>query len=215
MLRARSPLHRAQRLDEILAAVANLFDAVGPGLTLDRVADEVGLTRSTLYGYASTREELLLLLVDAELFAWFKEIDTPLRRCRTHTGVARVLTEHIIARPRLPPLLAQCGIVLEHNVSLEAAKRWKLRVHDGLLEAGLAIDAGLRLRSGTGSRFLLHVYACVVGLHSLSAPPPIAEKAIAESGLDALLIDFDTELRLAVRSLANAILTIPSTKEHP
>jgi AcrR family transcriptional regulator len=210
--RARSQANRAQRLADILQAAALLFDQVGPELTLDQVAAAVGLTRSTLYGYASTREELLLLLVDAELTDWFEGITPAVRRCRSAAGVARVIVEQVVARPRLAPLLAQCSIVFERNVSLDAAKQWKVRVHDQLLEAGRVIDTTLQTKPGCGARFLLHVHASVVGLHSLSSPPPIAAKAIAETGSTTLLVDFERELQVAIRSLAETLL-LP-TKEY-
>ncbi len=212
MQRARSPANRAQRLTDILHATALLFDQIGPDLTLDQVAGAVGLTRSTLYGYASTKEELLLLLVDAELTDWFVGITPAVRRCRTAAGVARVTVEQVVARPRLAPLLAQCSIVFERNVSLDAAKKWKVRVHDQLLEAGRVIDTTLQTRPGTGARFLLHVHASVVGLHSLASPPPIAAKAIAETALTALLVDFERELHVAIRSLAETL--IPTSKDY-
>jgi AcrR family transcriptional regulator len=210
--RARSQANRAQRLTDILEAAAILFDQNGPDVTLDQVATAVGLTRSTLYGYASTKEELLLLLVDAELTDWFVDIIAAVRRCRTAGGVARAIVEQVVARPRLAPLLAQCSIVFERNVSLDAAKQWKVRIHDQLREAGRVIDTTLQTRPGSGSRFLLHVHASVVGLHSLASPPPIAAKAIAETGLAVLLVDFDRELHVAVRSLAETLLT--TSKEY-
>jgi AcrR family transcriptional regulator len=209
--RARSQSNRAQRLADILREAALLFDQYGPDLTLDQVAGAVGLSRSTLYGYASTKEELLLLLVDAELTDWFTGITPAVRRCRTPAGVARAIVEQVLGRPRLAPLLAQCSIVFERNVSLNAAKQWKVRVHDQLLNVGRVIDTTLQTRQGSGARFLLHTYASVVGLHSLSDPPPIANKAIAETGLTGLLIDFDRELHLAIRSLAETLLINPAT----
>jgi Tetracyclin repressor-like, C-terminal domain len=121
--------------------------------------------------------------------------------------------DQFVARPRLAPLLTQCSIVFERNVSLDAAKQWKVRVHDQLLDAGRVIDTTLQTRPGTGARFLLHTYASVVGLHSLASPTPIAAKAIAETGLAALVVNFDRELHVAIRSLAETLLS--TSKERP
>jgi AcrR family transcriptional regulator len=206
--RARSSENRALRRAEILAAAAALFDA-GTDFSLDAVAKASGLTRTTLYGYASTREELLLHLVDAELSGWFTDIAPGIRRSRTPAGIARVLTQNVVARPRLAPLLTHCGIVFERNVSLAAVTQWKLRVHEQLMSTGQLIDHAVGTKTGSGARLLLHTHASVVGLHSLATPPPIAAKAIADSGIEGLTINFERELQLAVHSLAETILAKP------
>jgi AcrR family transcriptional regulator len=206
MLRARSDEAKAMRLEVILDAAAHWFDAVGPDLTLDQIAITAGLTRTTLYGYAATREEVLILLTARELDAWFAAVDPPLRRCRTSMGVARTLADTLMEADRLAPLLALCGTSFERNISLDAATTWKLNLHGHLIKTGTLIDRATRSRDGSGARLLLHVYASVTGLHSIAHPPPIAAKAIAEAGLSALRIDHEAELRMAIAALASTLL---------
>jgi AcrR family transcriptional regulator len=206
MLRARSDEAKAERLVAILDAAAQWFDAVGPDLTLDQVAATAGLTRTTLYGYAATREELLILLSTRELNTWFATVNPVLRRCRTSVGVARALADTLLDATRLAPLLALCGTVFERNISLEAATVWKQNLHDQLIETGTLIDRATRSRDGSGARLLLHTYASVTGLHSIANPPSVAAKAIAEAGLQGLRIDHETELRAAITIAASSFL---------
>lgn len=187
-------------------AAEQCFGSLGPELTLDQVAAATGLTRTTLYGYAATREELLVLLTERELDRWFNVVTPALRRAKTSTGVARAICAHIVDQPRLPPLLALCGSVFERNISLDAATRWKQHLHDQVLATGSVIDEATGSTQGSGARLLLHVHATVTGLYSVATPPPVAAKAIVDAGLGALQIDFATELRLAITALSSTIL---------
>lgn len=215
MQRARSDEAKAERLSAILDATAEWFDRAGSDLTLDQVAATAGLTRTTLYGYAATREELLVLLTGRELNEWFDDVTPMLRRCRTSVGVARTLTDTLLAAPRLAPLLALCGTVFERNISGDAAIAWKQNLHDYLLQTGSVIDLATRSRTGAGARLLLHVYASVTGLHGVAFPPPVAAKAIADAGLTGLLISHDAELRLAITALTSTLLQPAQRRSGP
>ncbi len=206
MQRARSAEAKTIRRAAILDATARCFDAVGTDLTLDQVAAAAGLTRSTLYGYAATREELLLLLTTREVDGFFDDLALGMRRRRSSAGVARLVADAVIARPRLAPLLASCSVVFERNISLEAAIRWKQHLHDQVLVIGAQIDSALGLGEGSGARFLLLAHAAVTGLHGVAFPPEVAAKAITEAGLDALHIDFADELIVSLTALAGALL---------
>lgn len=206
MQRARSPEAKAERVALILDATAEWFDAAGADLTLDQVAESAGLTRTTLYGYAATREELLVLLSERELTAWFADVEPALRRQRSATGIARTLTDTLLATARLAPLLALCGTVFERNISPAAALRWKQMLHDRLLAVGATIDVAAAAQPGSGARLLLHTYAAVTGLHAVAFPPTVAAKAIADGGLGALRIDYPTELRSAIHAAATTLL---------
>jgi AcrR family transcriptional regulator len=211
--RAKSAEAKAIRRAAILDATANWFDQVGAELTLDHVAQSAGLTRSTLYGYAATREELLLALTSREIAAWFEAVSSGLRRVRTTDGVARVVTTELLTRPRLPALLALCPTVFERNITDAAAAQWKLDLHEQVMSLGIAIDAITSARAGSGARFLLHAYAVVTGLHGIAFPPPIAAKAIADGALDLLRIDFETELTAAIAGAARAFLPASSRRK--
>jgi AcrR family transcriptional regulator len=206
MQRARSEAAKAERLAAIVDAAGACFDAEGIDVTLDQIAAASGLTRTTLYGYGSTKEEILLLLAEREVVEWFSVVTPALRRARSVNGVVGILSDSIVDRPRFTSVLALCGPVLERNVSLVAAIRWKQRLHDQVLLAGAAIDTATGTSAGSGARFLLHVAATTTGLYAMAIPPPVATLAIAQAGLHALNIDFDSELRVALAALGAALL---------
>ena len=66
--RARKPEEREIRREAILTAAAELFDAEGPqGAGLNAIAARAGFTKSNVYRYFESREEVLLSLFLAEL----------------------------------------------------------------------------------------------------------------------------------------------------
>jgi TetR/AcrR family transcriptional regulator len=206
MPRARSDEAKAQRFAEILAATADLFDEVGPDLSLQQVAARCGLARTSLYGYAQTKEELLLLLTAAELRSFFAHLDNAL-------GVgerpAVAVATAVAALPRLAPLLTVSPTVIESNVSFEAALAWKQQIHTSLLQTGGALDRLADAPKGSGARFLLHAYAVVTGLYLISNPAPIAAKAIDTGGFSELRIEFRGELLIALSALEHQLLPHP------
>jgi AcrR family transcriptional regulator len=204
--RARSDEAKTTRLLVILNATSQLFDEVGPAITLSQVAERSHLSRTTLYGYANTKEELLLLLTAAELQRFF---DGVAESIASGTSPAEAVVTAVGALPQLARLLAHTATVFEANVSLDAAVAWKVQVNAGLDHTGTLIDSQYNVAPGSGSRFLLHAYAAVTGLHTVAEPAPIAAQAIDSKNLIALRIDFHDELLIALHALQAALLPSP------
>jgi AcrR family transcriptional regulator len=204
--RARSDEAKATRLLTILRATSDLFHEVGQAITLSQVAERAHLSRTTLYGYASTKEELLLLLTASELHQFFEGVAFSIAR---GMSPADAVASTVTAQPQLASLLAHTATVFEANVSLDAAIAWKIQVNAGLTQTGALIDSQCTVAPGTGARFLLHAYAAVTGLHTVAEPAPIAAAAIDSAHLDALRIDFHHELVTALHALQSVLLPSP------
>jgi AcrR family transcriptional regulator len=212
MQRARSDAAKAQRFSEILTAAADLFDEMGPELSLQQVAGRCGMARTSLYGYAQTKEELLLLLAAAELRTFFNHLNTSLAEGeRPSVAVATA----VAALPRLAPLTTMISTVIESNVSFEAALAWKQQLHTSVVATGQVMDLQADAAPGSGARFLLHAYAVVTGLHLVANPAPIAAKAIEAGGFAELRLEFRGELLIALTALEQQLLpkhnAIPAT----
>lgn len=74
-IRARSPEHKQERMDAIMTAADTLF-AERPyhQITMGAIAEALGWSRSNLYKYASTQEEVFLALHSAKNRAWIEEL---------------------------------------------------------------------------------------------------------------------------------------------
>src|SRR5262245_14062240 len=78
-VRARKPEERELRRETILAAAAELFDDEGPqGAGLNAIASKAGFTKSNVYRYFESREEVLLSLLLRELEAFVPRIEARL-----------------------------------------------------------------------------------------------------------------------------------------
>ena len=74
-IRARSPEHKQERMAAIMEAADALF-AVRPyhQITMGTIAEKLGWSRSNLYKYAATREEIFLSLHSAKNRAWIDDL---------------------------------------------------------------------------------------------------------------------------------------------
>ena len=74
-MRARSPERKQERMEAIMAAADGLF-AERPyhQITMGTIAERLGWSRSNLYKYAATQEEVFLALHSAKNRAWVDEL---------------------------------------------------------------------------------------------------------------------------------------------
>jgi AcrR family transcriptional regulator len=205
------------RRDAILATASHLFDTTEYfDLTMAAVAAELGLAKGTLYLYFESKEELFLALTEAQLRAWLATTSAQLAALgpsTTHT-VAATLAQSLIERPQLTRLLALLHGVLEHNVSLATTLAFKRMLLDGLTMLGAQIEGCLpALPVGSGSRVLLRIHACLIGLRQLSDPAPIARSAIEADQMATFRIDFATELQATIEALLRGMRD-PGDRRH-
>ena len=204
--RARSEESKRDRREDILDAAEAVYEKRGfAAFTVAAVATRAAVAKGTLYLYFRTREELLLAVTDRLLSSWFDEIDRPLSRGATHLSPARVaqlLATGIVRRPLLASLLSLVGSVLEHNIDLAAAMRWKwnllgrVRITAALLARRLGLSS-----PEAGARLLVQVIALVVGLAQMASPSPVVREALAPLEMAPLRVDFAAELPAALESL--------------
>lgn len=143
--RARSEEQRLARRQTILqTAAAMLAEMPVSAMSLNELSRRVGLAKSNVLRYFESREAVLLDLLEQSARDFLTEAGGQLRSLvderdpldvRTEV-VASGLAASFAARPMLCELLsAQVG-VLEHNISVEVATRYKEGARDSLL--GLA-----------------------------------------------------------------------------
>jgi len=143
--RARSEEQRLARRQTILqTAAAMLAEMPVSAMSLNELSRRVGLAKSNVLRYFESREAVLLDLLDQSARDFLAEAGGQLRSLvderdpldvRTE-AVASGLAASFAARPMLCELLSAQAGVLEHNISIEVATRYKEGARDSLL--GLA-----------------------------------------------------------------------------
>ena len=78
--RARSEEQKEQRIAEILGATARLYNECSfEEITLVRIAKEAKFTRSNLYKYFNSKEEIFLEFLRQDIVIWRKDVEAKLK----------------------------------------------------------------------------------------------------------------------------------------
>ena len=126
-IRARSPEHKQERMDAIMAAADGLFHEMPyHKITMGLIAERLGWSRAGLYKYAATQEEIFLALHARENRAWIGGLMAALAEAPMDDGEfagtwARVTDEHATFL-RYQDILFE---VIESNVTLERLTEFK------------------------------------------------------------------------------------------
>lgn len=129
--RARSPEHKQQRYDAIVAAARELASRHGVrGVSLTDIAAEVGMHKSALLRYFTTRDEIYLRIAAEDWAEVARAIEDALAGVPTGSvaGVAAAVADALAARPLFCDLLAHVPLNLERTVPLESVREYKLAV---------------------------------------------------------------------------------------
>ena len=125
--RARRPEQKRERREAILRAARDLADGSRVrDVSLSCIASAVGLAKSNVVRYFGTREEIYLALTIHELRGFELAVLDRLARPDGPVDVVAALTDALEQRPLLCDLLGECSSTLERNVSLDAAREYKL-----------------------------------------------------------------------------------------
>ena len=134
--------HRRATLRRLGDAAVELFDTIGPGVTIDRIAERAGVSRRTVFRYVELKEELAYV----HPILWFDIFDEVIAANaalsaadRLRVG-GRALASHIDADPG-PPY--QAFLTAATNPELAKGftsifQRWVDRIADEVL---VGIDA--------------------------------------------------------------------------
>ena len=211
MRRARSSEDKEERRAAILGTALAMYEREPSfgAFTMAALAGAAGLAKGTLYLYFRTKEEVFLALVERLFDEWFDDVDARLERAHgpwTAEEAARVLLRSVRERATLARLLSILGTIVEQNVEMEAALRYKRRVLERTLETGARLEARLPfLAPGGGARLLVHLHALVIGVWQLAEPSPVIRAVMEEPDLAPARVDFERDLSFLLRALLDGM----------
>ncbi len=195
--RARSPEEKLVRRGDILRAAERLWTTTPYAeLSMNQVAREVQLAKGTLYLYFKTKEELFLSLLSEHYQAWFTQLTTLLdaRQPRGADAVAGVISESLRGFEAMRRLQLLLGSVLEQS---ELA----LKFRQNLITMMQAAARSLPYPHETALRVLVHTDALCVGWQHLAEEAPARRALTLHPELQALRVDFETEMNTSLRAL--------------
>ena len=185
--RARSPEHKEERREAILAAAHELArEASVRNVSLGDIARRVGLAKSNLLRYFQSREDIFLTLLLREWEQW--------REAAAAAPDAAGLTRTLAERPFFCDLLGEQSAVLEHNVSGETVRAFRATSIALVRDLAAEVAAGTGLRDEDAFEVVAAALLLAAGLYPLTNPAPHVIAIYAEEpGL--LQPEFEGRLR--------------------
>lgn len=204
--RARTDEQRQTRVHSVLSAAAALFDRLPyEEVSLGKIAAEAGFTRSNLYRYFSSREEIFLELYRMDLDAWLSEFTAELdaesaerdagaslSAAERLTSFVALWTQVLLRQQRLMRLTPLLSISLERNSSEEQYRAFKEFTADLMQRAAAIIRRRLpALSDSTLYRFFLVHQALVAGAAPMCRYNEMQRRVLESPSLAHLRVDFE------------------------
>jgi TetR/AcrR family transcriptional regulator len=208
--RARKPDEINQRREQLLAAAADLFDAEGPaGAGLNAIAAKAGFTKSNVYRYFESREQVLLELFLDEFTGL---IDAAVEAMQSvplgdTAALAEAITHCFLARPRCCALISILASTLEQNVSEATIANTK--THMGRQNARVVSALSARLPSAAPADCawaIAMIGSLVAGMWPGAHPPPAGVAVLARPEFAHMRIDPSRDLKRAAAALLASIV---------
>lgn len=217
--RARTEEQREARRQAILRTAATMLAEMPvAALSLNELSRRVGLAKSNVLRYFETREAVLLELLDSAWREWLDALAGELSGAVTADPVAdrvervaAAIAGTLAARPMLCELAGASSAVLERNVSVEVAVRFK-RATLTDLDALVHIVRGAvpELDEVAGRRFGVAVVLMGGSLWAATQPSAAMQAAYeADCTLRALWFEFDEALHELLATLLLGLLARP------
>lgn len=204
---------KQRRRRDLLDAALTLFRERRDLPPVSTIASAAGLAKGTVYLYFASKEEIFIALLEDEFSRLFEGLgaiiaDLPASPAKAARRFAESYSDHILAQDSLLPLAALANGVLEQNLPVEALRRFKTMLADGIVVAGARLE-GLfgNLEPGRGATLLLQTYALTLGLWQALDYPEALRPLLDEPALKPLKRSFAGEMECAVRTLWMGCLT--------
>lgn len=193
-VRARSQEQINRRQEEIIDACDVLFERYGyEGVNFKVISEMTSITRPTLYNYYSTKDEILLDLLQREILHWqislMHEMETT--SVMTKTQYSAFLTDQLASHDKMMKLLSILFTFLENNSRVEKLAPFKTDVMNVLGTVAASVDQYFPESSAEKKAiFVSAFFAYIVGLYPMANLTEKQLEAIQRAGANYVQPDF-------------------------
>lgn len=206
--RARTEEQVEQRVREIQDAAARLFRTHPyEKVTLLRIAQELNFTRSNVYRYFTTKEEIFLSLYVSDMRRWSEDIQREFTESLPIDVFAERWTEILCRQEQLLEIAPLLAVTLERNTSEIAFRKTKIFLGELLVHlVGILRKVLPMLSDEQIVEFARTQQVLFSGAWPMSRLPERQKEILREMDMEYMILDFpvfyrDTILRL-LKSLA-------------
>jgi len=182
-----SPALTAARKEEIIQACAKLYETMSfKEITIKEIGAATSFTRTSIYNYFETKEEIFLALLQKEYEKWVEAMTSVMEQnaAMTRDELAQTLARTLTDRPRLLRLLSMNLYDMEANSRPERLAEFKvafgasLKTVERMLER-FAPDMDQEARQ----RFLYAFFPFIYGIYPYTTVTEKQKEAMAQTGI--------------------------------
>lgn len=208
--RARQPEQITLRREQLLTAAAELFDAQGPsGAGLNAIAARAGFTKSNVYRYFESREQVLLELFRDEFVKLANAMESAIdaQPSGDVPALAEAISLTFLAHPRCCALISILSSTLEQNVSEDTIATTKLHMNGQTMRIITALAARLPGTTQDDCAWAIGMIGTLlVGMWPNANPPPAARAVLARPEFAHLRMDLSRDLKRSAEALLQSIV---------
>ena len=202
------------RREAILDAAAELLaERDYSEISFNEIARRARFTKSNVYRYFSSREEIYLQLYLDEVTKWSAELAQELKKLPANaaTGqLSKVLANALLARPRLLDLMPLLSTSLERNSAADAVLRFKFRLAEVMRRLTAALG---RVLPGVPEQrlvlLLTAMHALVAGLWPMANPNKIVQQVMEQPELVPMNVNFASTAKGTFSALIDGLKLQP------
>lgn len=206
--RARTREQIGSRENEIMNACEQLFIKEGyEGVNIKAISEKTSFTRSSIYNYYRTKDEILLDLLKRDMLLWTQEFQTQIQGIDTLTKeeYSEIITTSIMHYDMMLQLFSILFTTLEKNSEMEKIVEFKQKivvVLNGIVES---VGKYFHVTQETGGTFVSSFLAYILGLYPMANLTQRQKEAIRLSGIAYVSPDFKTMCKKGICLLLSEI----------
>lgn len=175
------------RKEEIIAACKSLYETMGfKDITIKDIAKETSFTRTSIYNYFETKEEIFLAILQEEYELWVKELDELAAGHETMSReeFAKSLAESVDKRVLLLKIMSMNHYDMESNSRIERLVEFK-RAYGASIKAvdGLLKKFCPEMTEGKRQEFLYAFFPFMYGVYPYTVVTDKQRKAMEQANV--------------------------------
>ena len=208
--RARTNEQKEQRISEIMDAAARLYERQGfEGITFASIAEEAEFTRSNLYKYFNSKEEIFLEFLKQDMVCWRQDLVAALQEWKVYS-VGEFASVWVKAQGRHGRMLHLISILydqLEKNSSLESLIDFKTIATDEFnILCEVICELFPSMHAEDAVKFLNMQLAASIGFYRMTNLAEVQQEVLALPEFQHLHMDYDAYLQRTVEYLLLGLL---------
>lgn len=193
------------RRKEIIDACAELYKTMSfKEITIKEIGNVISFTRTSVYNYFQTKEEIFLALLQREYESWNRELSQAVdgNDFMTAEGLADLLAETLSRRGQMLKLLSMNMFEIEENSRLECLAEFKGEYRRTLDLVNQCLQKVRPTPEPEALReFPYAFFPFVYGVYPYTTATEKQMEAMRQAGLDYRLLTVEEQVRMIVSRL--------------